>query len=242
MGDAASGECPSALATQEALQFGGQFVARRQVAECRRQAFLVVLLRFQLAHQSGVLVALGDQLLDLLMSGSRRGVQRGGVDLELGHAGEPVEQRRGRGRIGHGGRVVGDSGPQTHCGDLGLPEGEFQGPLDPGRHVDAGRQETDPGGQFGLRRSADQADGTGVRYGRGKGAEADHQLHLELRRQPDDLRQEGMPAHVGFWPGEHQDATARAVGRDQQTDGGPAQLGVDPVDDPERRTPSLGSR
>ncbi len=46
-----------------------------------------------------------------------------------------------------------------------------------------------------------------------------------------------MPAHVGFWPGEHQDATARAIGRDQQTDGGPAQLGVDPIDDPERRPP-----
>ena len=41
----------------------------------------------------------------------------------------------------------------------------------------------------------------------------------------------------GSGPASDQDTTARPIRRDQQTNGGPAQLGVDPIDDPERRPP-----
>jgi hypothetical protein len=135
----------SALTAQKALQFGGELVSRQQVAEGRgRYALLPVLLRFQLADHGGVLVAARDQLLDLLVGGRRGRLQGGRVDLQVGDAGQAVEQGRGRGRVGHGRGVVVDSGPQADgvAGDgAGGVEAKLDALLDKVRDDEAARQE-----------------------------------------------------------------------------------------------------
>ena len=58
------------LAPEEALQLGGQLVPRREIAEGGAgQPLFSFVLRFQLSDQGGVLVASGDQLVDLLVGG-----------------------------------------------------------------------------------------------------------------------------------------------------------------------------
>ena len=169
--------------------------------------------------------------------------QLGGVELEAGDRGQPVEQRDAGLGIGHGREVVRHLRPQPDGGQAGLGEAALDRGLHARGHVEGAGHESDPTGPaprwWRWRPGAPAGCGArarGTRRSRPRGG-----CRAPGPGRPP--RRERPPLVVGLGPDEEEHVAARRIdGRPAARSSGHVRPRVDAVDEVQRRAVGPGGR
>ncbi len=154
-------------------------------------------------HHAGVLDVGGHQVVEAVAVEPAGLVQGAGVEAQVGHAGQPLQEGGAGFRIGHAGGVVGHLGPQPDGRQADLGTALLDGRGHAARDVEGGVDFSSPRRQLGVGGGGGQAHRPVVGDWRRVGAEPDDQPHAEALGQTDHLAGEGPPAHVRLGAGEH---------------------------------------